>query len=180
MSINYIVGFLILLFVIAGIIESLMSMFWVPFYIRLGLPAYIYRFPLPITSQLGKPISILEGQRISSSVYPTAVFQKISQNEVAFRSKLFEFKIGFRIRASFRGIIRLDAHSNTIAITGYLPWFYPFFAILLYYFFQAIDFGISLNVLFAIVMILALGAGVQILVFRHISKQIREIFTLPT
>ena len=121
MSVGYTFALTFILLIIASVFDYLLRAFWAPFYIRFGLPVFIFRFPLPKRFVFWELVPDMESQQLSSSFYPTAVFKRISETELAFRNKLFEYKIGFRVRFPYHGAVRLDTHSGVVTITSFIP-----------------------------------------------------------
>ena len=111
MSVGYTFAVTFILLAAVSIFDYLLRAFWSPFYIRFGLPVYISHFTLPSRFMFWKLVPDMESQQLSSSFYPTAVFKRISETELAFRNKLFEYKIGFRVRFPYHGVARLDTYS---------------------------------------------------------------------
>ncbi len=180
MSIGYTLALTFILLTIVSIFDYLLRAFWSPFYIRFGLPVSVLHFPLSRRFLFWELIPDMESQPISSSFYPTAVFKRISETELAFRNKLLEYKIGFRLRFPYHGVVRLDAHSGVVTITGFIPWYAPFAMVWSFCFFKYIvdnqDF-IDDFFMFWMVLILVVNLVAQVFVMRHIGKRISDSFS---
>ena len=96
MSVGYTFAVTFILLAAVSIFDYLLRAFWSPFYRRF---------------MFWELVPDMESQQLSSSFYPTAVFKRISETELAFRNKLFEYKIGFRVRFPYHGVARLDTYS---------------------------------------------------------------------
>jgi hypothetical protein len=150
---------------------------WVPFYMRLGIPVWRQSARLLTKEQFWQAAAQLDGTDLPGKWYPTITFKRISQDEVAFRHKLWEVKVGIRFRAPVRGMVRLADDAYTVTVTNYLPWASPAAVLIFLWLFSSFnrpEFGNNYGWLFGafLLIIVAITMGVQLIIFRQIDDRI--------
>jgi hypothetical protein len=114
------IPFFFALMVIA-ILDLILSGMWAAPYFRYGIPVYSKTVPFyAITSSTA--ISDLLSKELPRGWGPSQVFYPISENEVAFREKLFELR-GVRYTPIMQGLITVLPLERTMVIKGHLNWF---------------------------------------------------------
>ena len=181
MTIDDFVFVLLPILVLIGLLQTILSAFWVPFYMRLGIPAWWQSAQVVSKEQFRRTITKLDGTELSGTWYPSVMFKQISPNELAFRHKMWGRRAGFRLRSPVRGMVRLKDNSYTITVTNYLPWATPAALLFFLWIFRPDNMpefanGSGLSFLVFILLIIVLTFGVQLVVFRQINNRILEIF----
>jgi hypothetical protein len=167
------------IFIIVGLLETVLLAFWVPFYMRLGIPVWWQRTQVLSKEKFCQAAARLDGTGLAGKWYPTIIFKRISQNELAFRHKRRESKAGFRFRSPIRGMVRLSAEAYTVTVINYLPWTTPvaiFLFLWLFSNFNRPEFNDTRGIVFLVFLlsIVAVTFGLQLVVFRQISDRILE------
>ncbi len=174
-------AYLFVLLAIGIIFDFILWIFWVPFYFRFGLPLYIFRFPLSRRHLFWEFSQSLGTKSIPGSFYPTTIFKKISETELAFKNKPLEFKISLQLNMPYYGIVKLDPHSGMVTIKGYISWLTLFLMIWAFLFQKSfadqLDFINSSYDVFMLVLVFGFIIGMQVFVLRHLGKNIYKAFS---
>ena len=118
-------------FIAAVLIETVLSARWIRAYFRSGFLVYSKRIsPAGIATVLPGP-STLESA-VRSTWLPSLVFRQLSPTELAFRERLFEFRL-FSYTPLMHGLIECRVADHQILVQGRLNWstvlFTLFFAV---------------------------------------------------
>ncbi len=105
--------------------------FWVPGYMRTGIPVYVRRISDVRKKHFWTLSEELPAIDFRSFWYPATVFKLLKNNEIAFRHKFLSLDIGLGNQKPFRGMIRFNQDEQSIIISGFLPFFEPFYAIII-------------------------------------------------
>ncbi len=173
--------FIFPLIILFGILESVLTLLWTPFYMRIGIPISITRFPILKREEFEDVSARLLTEGLVGKWYPSLAFKQISDRELAFKNKLFEFKIGLRSRSPVRGIIILDP-SYQVVIRGFLPFSTPLVLIIFIAFFVTVvnesfaQFSDRLTILPMFIIIFGASFLIQFAVYRQISQRIKDYF----
>lgn len=119
----------LLILTLLGLVEGILSDFFVPGYVRMGIPIYVRR----ITSVRKKQFLLLS-ERLPATKnrnfwYPVLAFKLMGRNEIAFRHKLLSLDFGLANNKPFRGIIRYEPETQSIILSGKLTFFEPFYLV---------------------------------------------------
>lgn len=165
--------------VLIGLLETVLSAMWVPFYMRLGIPIWWQSSPLATKEQFWQAAEQLDGTELSGTWYPTIIFKRLSPNELAFRHKFWELKVGFRFRSPVRGLVRLVDGEYSVKVINYLPWSMPAVLVLFLWLFSSFnrpefENGSGLGFFIFLLLVVALTFGLQLVIFRQIDNRILE------
>ena len=179
MSITNSTFILLTILVLIGLLETILSMLWVPFYMRLGIPVWWQKAPVRSKEQFWRTAKQLDGTGMLGTWYPTIVFKQISPNEVAFRHQLRESQRGFHFRSPIRGMIRLSAEAYSVTVINYLPWFTPIAVLMFLWLFSSFnrpefEDSTGFGVLVFLLLVIVVTFGLQLMIFRQISDRILE------
>jgi len=117
-----------LLFVLLlGIVEYFLLAALKPGYMRLGLPIYWRRLNRVSKKQFNELWPMLVAENGRNFWYPNLVFKRISPNELAFRHHFLSLDFGLANNKPFRGLIRYEPATQSIAFSGKLTFFEPFY-----------------------------------------------------
>ena len=170
---------LIIVLIAVGLLDTALLALFVPFYMRVGIPAWWQSASIPTEEQFRQAITQMDGTELRGTWYPTIVFRRISPTELAFRHKLGEFKVGFRFRSPIRGIVRLVEGQYTVKVTNYLPWSTPVALALFIWLFRSFawpgfEAGIKMGFFAFLLLIMGITVGVQLVVFGQVNSRILE------
>ena len=104
---------------ILGVMEGILGLSWVPFYVRTGIPISIERFSIRKKENFEDVLLKLIDEGLIGTWYPSLEFMTLSDKELAFRNVLLETKKDWFFRLPIRGFIRLNS-SNEVSIKGFL------------------------------------------------------------
>jgi hypothetical protein len=107
---------------VTGYAEFFMALFWNSAYFRNGLTIFSQKYPTIRPVNFTACISHLEKKFHKRPFHPSIIFKQISENECAFKEKVFEFGLGFRFRYQVRGIMCFYPSKDVIILNGYLSW----------------------------------------------------------
>ena len=114
-------------------VEFLLSASWAPAYFRFGFPLFEKQFAFsdqPARQLRDRELSAEFRGRLGPSIVglgASTVFRRLSQDELAFRKRFFEFLI-FATTPIMHGIARVDRRERTVTVTGYANWYPLFFS----------------------------------------------------
>jgi len=119
----------LLILTLLGLFEGILSGFFVPRYMEMGIPIYMRR----ITSVRKKQFLSLSGNLSVTNDknfwYPRLAFRLVGKNEIAFRHKFLSLDFGFANNKPLRGLIRYESRKQSMTISGLLSLFEPFYLI---------------------------------------------------
>ena len=149
---------------------------------RLGIPILRKRFSILTKDEFRKTVFKLNDQEMAGEWYSDILFKRISPDELAYRSRLFETRKGglrFRFRSPVRGIVRLQEPYG-VTIAGYIPWSTPLIFVMFIWLFNL--FGRSeanpgYNVLAIVLVVIAATIILQIVMYQQIGQRIQAYFT---
>jgi hypothetical protein len=111
-----------------AILEIFLSGSWSRVYFRHGIPVYSKDVQCySITSSTAVADTLAE--RLTRGWGPSQVFHSLSESEVAFREKAFEFTF-FHYTPIMHGLITVLPRQRTAVVKGFLNWFVVAFGIL--------------------------------------------------
>ncbi|MCB8945500.1 MAG: hypothetical protein H6658_17255 [Ardenticatenaceae bacterium] len=180
MTLTDFVFILIPIIVLIGLLETVLSALWLPFYMRLGIPVWRQSAQVLSREQFGRVAAQLDGTELTGTWYPDVMFKQISPHELAFRHKLGGVRRrGVRLRSPVRGMVRLQAEAYTVTVTNYLPWVTPVVLLFFLWMFSPTNrpefsSGSGLGFLIFLLLIMAVTIGLQLMVFRQINERILE------
>jgi hypothetical protein len=162
------------------LIETILSLRWVPFYMRSGIPVWRQSKPI-LKEQFEKASARMDGAEMSDKWYFTIVFKQIGPYELAFQNKSGEVTVGFRRRMTIRGIVKLDKSQNIVKIVTFFPWFILVLVALIFAlvvfgpnYFQGLLEGNNLTFFVLSLLFIVGGIGWQIVSLRKINERILE------
>ena len=163
--------------VLIGLLDTVLLAMFVPFYMRLGIPAWWQSASLLNNEQFRQAAARLDGTELPGTWYPTIVFKQISPHELAFRHKLWELKVGIRFRSPIRGIVRLVDGEYAVKVTNYLPWSTPVVLIIFLWLFSSFnrpefEVGSGGAFLAFLLLVIAITVGLQLVIFQQINNRI--------
>jgi hypothetical protein len=168
--------------ILASLAESLLSVFWVPFYMRLGIPILRKRFSVLTKDEFRKTVFKLNDKEMAGEWYSDILFKRISPDELAYRSRQFETRKGglrFRFRSPVRGIVRLQ-EPYEVTIAGYIPWSTPLIFVMFIWIFSFLgdaEGNPGYNLLAIVLVVIVATTVLQIVMYRHIGTRIQAYFT---
>jgi hypothetical protein len=104
------------------ILETILCWSWAGPYYRYGIPVFSRTVPFYANTS-SYAISDLLSKELSRSWGRSQVFHPISDYEVAFREKAFEFRVAFNYTPIMHGFITILPLERTITVKGFLDWF---------------------------------------------------------
>lgn len=169
---------LFLIVIVAGILEGLLTQFWI---IRTGIPMFVTRFPILKKEAFENVGTKLAEEGLEGRWYPSLIFKQVSDTELAFRNKFFEFKLGFQFGLPMRGIVTLDSYYQVV-MKGFWPFTLPILWIVSTVLFidtfgsqvEELLYGISL--LPTMIYMFAFFILVQIIIYRQVNQRIKACF----
>ena len=106
------------LFAVAYLIELVVLVSWYSPYYRSGIVVFRRRYPAPRGLDLEPHVL---RQRFKARRDPAFLFHRLSANEIAFRERLFQFRL-VNHTPIMRGLLELDSGNRSLTITGRLQW----------------------------------------------------------
>ncbi len=103
------------------VLEMILSGLWVAPYFRYGIPIYFKTVPFCAVTSSSELSALLSGES-PPKWSPSQVFHPISDNQLAFREKVFESKIGVRYFPIMHGLIVVSPLERSIVVKGFLNW----------------------------------------------------------
>ena len=109
---------LAVLFAAIYLIELVALVSWYSPYYRIGIVVFRRRYPAPREFEL-EPHALR--RRLVPRRDPAFLFHRLSANEIAFRERLFRFRL-VNHTPTMRGLLELDSSNRSLMITGRLQW----------------------------------------------------------
>lgn len=160
----------LLILMCALIADLVLSSTWHPGYFRFGVPLFVSRVESVDTDRVSP--QWLNERYVNSTLVPL-VFKSLTQCEIAFREKMWAFRL-IHYTPVMHGLIQLDAPGRRVVVRGYGNWF----ALVL--FVGLVFAGFSLNrgwtrVEFAVGVLALFGLlyGIQAVRYRRVATLIR-------
>jgi hypothetical protein len=114
---------------VTAILEMLASLLWLPIYFRHGVRIFIRRVPHRTTTSAFPNVDELS-EMFKGTWGPSLAFKALSLSEIAFREKVFEFKL-VNATPIMHGLIQYQVNEGQIEIKGYLNWGIAGFALMM-------------------------------------------------
>ena len=169
---------LFLIVIIAGILEELLTKFWI---IRTGIPMFVTRYPIFKKEAFENVGTKLAEEGLEGRWYPSLVFKQVSDTELAFRIKFFDFKLGFHFGLPMRGIVTLDS-SYQVVMKGFWPFYFPILWIVSTVLFinifgsQVEELWYGIPLLPTMIYMFAFFVLVQVIIYRQVNQRIKACF----
>ena len=119
----------LLVLIFLSLIEGVLSNFFVPGYVRMGIPIYMRRITSVRKKQFLSLSEILPTAKDKNFWYTTLVFKLVTRDEIAFRHKSLALDFGLANNKPFRGVIRYEPETQSIVLSGKLTFFEPFYLV---------------------------------------------------
>lgn len=118
---------------IIGLVESILSVRWVPFYFKYGIPLFVTEFESKRNNIISEEtVNNLNNKfKSTTGILPTLLFKYVDQETIAFREKVCEFGV-IKYTPVMHGKIYISISSGRAMVVGLLNWCLAIFLIAWY------------------------------------------------
>ena len=126
--INYLPGIAILILIVTGLIEIILSAKWSKIYFKFGYPVIIKKIPVE-AHHTNIPSCIIFEKKFKSNwfdFYPSLIFKELEPTTYGFRDSL----ISMKRRSAMYGTLHFDHENSQVIVKGFFNWVLIGFALI--------------------------------------------------